>query len=62
MIISRSPVCALGLVALIGIKLSFKQTLTYLEDRKQLSEVERVNLLEKEVRQLSNAMTFKSLK
>jgi hypothetical protein len=52
----------LGLVAIIVIKVSLKDVLTHIEDTKELSEIERVTSLEKEVRQLSNAMTFKSMK
>jgi ABC-type siderophore export system fused ATPase/permease subunit len=62
MIVSKSALGVLGLVAIIVIKMSLKDVLTHIEDAKELSEVERVTSLEREVRQLSNALTFKSMK
>jgi hypothetical protein len=62
MIVAKAALGVLGLVTIIVIKMSLKDVLTHLKERKELAEIERVTALEKEMRQLSNAMTFKSLK
>jgi len=62
MIIAKSAMGCLGLVALIGLKMVGGDVLTYLEKLNKLSELERVERLESEVRSIANAMTFKTMK
>jgi len=61
MILAKSAFGVLGLVCLIAVKLEFRRYLDHVRHSKELVEKDRVNAIEIEVRQLSNAITFKNM-